>query len=127
MNNFIESVKISEKARNQLITLKKRTGIQNWNVLCRWAFCLSLREKSAPPNETIVTDSTVEMSWRTFTGGAESLYLNLLLSRAQSDGIEISKTEINSYFKLHLHRGISYLNNASTEPVEKIFGLIEGI
>jgi len=124
MNNFIESVKISEKARNQLITLKKRTGIQNWNVLCRWAFCLSLREKSAPPNETIVTDSTVEMSWRTFTGGAESLYLNLLLSRAQSDGIEISKAEINSYFKLHLHRGISYLNNASTEPIEKIFELI---
>jgi DNA sulfur modification protein DndE len=124
MNNLIESVKISEKARNQLISLKRRTGIQNWNVLCRWAFCLSLREESAPPNETIITDSSVEMSWRTFTGGAESLYLNLLISRARVDGIEISKAEINSYFKLHLHRGISYLNNASTEPIEKIFELI---
>jgi DNA sulfur modification protein DndE len=124
MNNLIDSVKVSEKARIQLISLKRRTGIQNWNVLCRWAFCLSLREKSPPPNEVIVTDSSVEMSWRTFTGGAESLYLNLLLTRAQSDGIEISKNEINSYFKLHLHRGISYLNNASTEPIEKIFELI---
>ena len=91
MNNLIDSVKVSEKARIQLISLKRRTGIQNWNVLCRWAFCLSLREKSPPPNEVIVTDSSVEMSWRTFTGGAESLYLNLLLTRAQSDGIEISK------------------------------------
>ena len=124
MNNLIDNVKVSEKARIQLISLKRRTGIQNWNVLCRWAFCLSLREKSPPPNEVIVTDSSVEMSWRTFTGGAESLYLNLILTRAQSDGIEISKNEINSYFKLHLHRGISYLNNATTEPIEKIFELI---
>lgn len=124
MNNLIEIVKVSEKAKIQLITLKRRTGIQNWNVLCRWAFCLSLREKSPPPNEVIVTDSSIEMSWRTFTGGAENLYLNLLLSRARNDGIEISKNEINSYFKLHLHRGISYLNNAATEPIEKIFELI---
>jgi DNA sulfur modification protein DndE len=33
---MIENVRISEKAKNQLITLKRRTGIQNWNTLCRW-------------------------------------------------------------------------------------------
>jgi DNA sulfur modification protein DndE len=117
---MIETVKISEKARNQLITLKKRTGIQNWNVLCRWAFCLSLKENTAPPNETIVADSSVEMTWRTFTGGHENLYLNLLLLRAQKDGVKIDKVEVNNYFKLHLHRGISYLNSSQTEPIEKL-------
>jgi DNA sulfur modification protein DndE len=115
---MIETVKVSEKARIQLITLKKRTGIQNWNVLCRWAFCLSLKEETPLPNETIVTDSTVEMTWRTFTGGEESLYLNLLMYRAKKDQIKIEKDELNNYFKLHLHRGISYLNNIPSNSIQ---------
>ncbi|WP_077953634.1 DndE family protein [Salmonella enterica] len=49
----IEHVRLSEKAKQQLITLKRRTGIDNWNVLCRWAFCLSLAEKAVPPHEDI--------------------------------------------------------------------------
>ncbi|WP_435947067.1 DndE family protein [Dryocola sp. BD586] len=32
----IDNVRLSEKAKQQLITLKRRTGIENWNVLCRW-------------------------------------------------------------------------------------------
>ncbi len=115
---MIETVKVSEKARIQLITLKKRTGIQNWNVLCRWAFCLSLKEETPLPNETIVTDSSVEMTWRTFTGGDENLYLNLLMYRAKKDQIKIEKDELNNYFKLHLHRGISYLNNLPSNSIE---------
>jgi DNA sulfur modification protein DndE len=115
---MIETVKVSEKARIQLITLKKRTGIQNWNVLCRWAFCLSLKEETPLPNESIVTDSSVEMTWRTFTGGEESLYLNLLMYRAKKDQIKIEKDELNNYFKLHLHRGISYLNNIPSNSVQ---------
>ena len=108
---MIETVKVSDKAKLQLITLKKRTGIQNWNVLCRWALTLSLNEKSPPPDEDIITDSNVEMTWKTFTGGKENLYLNLLILRAQKDGIEVNRTTLNQYLKLHLHRGISYLNN----------------
>jgi DNA sulfur modification protein DndE len=108
---MIETVIVSDKAKLQLITLKKRTGIQNWNVLCRWALTLSLNEKSPPPDEDIITDSNVEMTWKTFTGGKENLYLNLLILRAQKDGIEVNRTTLNQYLKLHLHRGISYLNN----------------
>ena len=120
---MIETVKVSEKARIQLITLKKRTGIQNWNVLCRWAFCLSLKEETPLPNETIVTDSSVEMTWRTFTGGDENLYLNLLMYRAKKDQIKIEKDELNNYFKLHLHRGISYLNNIPSNSIQTFLGV----
>lgn len=120
---MIETVKVSEKARNQLITLKKRTGIQNWNTLCRWAFCMSLSEKSVPPNEDIITDSSVEMTWRTFTGGHEALYLSLLMQRAKADAIPNDAAKINHYFKLHLHRGISYLNSASSESISKLMAL----
>lgn len=121
---MIEIVRISEKARNQLITIKRRTGIQNWNVLCRWALCLSLRESSPPPEENIITDSSVEMSWRTFTGGDEILYLGLLINRAQNEGLAVDKTTLNNYFKLHLHRGISYLNSNSGSTINSLMGLV---
>jgi DNA sulfur modification protein DndE len=120
---MIETVKVSEKAKVQLITLKRRTGIQNWNVICRWAFCMSLAEKSPPPNEDVVADSSVEMTWKTFTGGKEDLYTGLLLLRAKRDGIQFDVAKINNYFKLHLHRGISYLNGSSTETIEKFIKL----
>jgi len=120
---MIENVRISEKARNQLITLKKRTGIQNWNVLCRWALCLSLREATPPPFENVIADSSVEMTWRTFTGGLENLYMALVISRAKKDGISLDKVELNNYFKLHLHRGISYLNGSDTEELNKLLKL----
>ena len=121
---MIETIKVSEKAKNQLITLKRRTGIQNWNVLCRWAFCLSMAEKTAPPQEEIVTDSSVEMTWKTFSGGQENLYTSLLLLRAKKDGIELEEQKISHYFKLHLHRGISYLNGSQTESIERFINLV---
>lgn len=120
---MIETVKVSEKAKVQLITLKRRTGIQNWNVICRWAFCMSLAEKSPPPNEDVVADSSVEMTWKTFSGGKEDLYMGLLLLKAKKDGIQYDEAKINNYFKLHLHRGISYLNGSPTESIEKFLSL----
>ena len=109
---MIETVRLSEKAKTQLSTLKRKTGIQNWNVLCRWGFCLSLAEKSVPPEETIPSDSSVEMTWKTFTGGREEIYWGLLLVRARRDGIRLEREALGKYFRLHLHRGISYLNGS---------------
>jgi len=107
----IESITISDKARNQLISIKKRLGFQNWNIPCRWAFCLSLAEKSIPPEEDIPSDSPLEMTWKTFGGKNADLYLGLLRQRAKNDGISLNLEDELNYFRLHLHRGISYLNN----------------
>ena len=119
---MIETVRVSEKAKIQLITLKRRTGILNWNILCRWALCSSLSEKSTPPNEEIPSDSSIEMSWKTFTGGEEELYLALIQLKATNDKIPLEKDLINKYFRLHLHRGISYL--VSNPKMNKIEDLI---
>jgi DNA sulfur modification protein DndE len=121
---MIETVRVSEKAKVQLITLKRRTGIQNWNVLCRWALCASLAEKSEPPNEEIPSDSSVEMTWKTFTGGEEELYLALVQLRATKAGISLEKEPISKYFRLHLHRGISYLiGNTKMNKIEDLIRL----
>jgi DNA sulfur modification protein DndE len=49
------------------------------------------------------------MTWKTFTGGEEELYIALVKLRANKAGIQLEKEPLTKYFRLHLHRGISYL------------------
>lgn len=121
---MIENIKLSERARSQLITLKRRTGIKNWNVLCRWAFCLSLAESSVPPEEVIPADSSVEMTWKTFAGRHENVYWGLLIARARRDSVVLDDATLNHCFRLHLHRGISYLLNRVSNNVGDLVGLV---
>ena len=97
------------QAKEQLIRLKTRTGIPQWNILCRWAFCLSLAEPTPPTPIEIPADSNVEMSWPVFGGEYHELYLALLKERCVRDGLDTEPDTLNRQFRLHLHRGISYL------------------
>ncbi|MDE2804042.1 MAG: DNA sulfur modification protein DndE [Gemmatimonadota bacterium] len=106
---MIETVRVSQKARDQLILLKRRTRIPNWNTLCRWAFCVSLAEPHPPTAHHIKTDSSVEMTWKVFGGAHAEHYWALLKQRCRRDGIATDNNTLAHYFKLHLHRGIGYL------------------
>lgn len=105
----IESIRISQRAKDHLIKLKRNTGIKYWNELCRWGFCLSLSEPGVPPISKIPSDSNVEMSWSVFGGRYSDLYLSLLKMRLYQDGLPLDEETIAQQFRLHLHRGISYL------------------
>lgn len=105
----LERIRVSKQAKNSLLYLKRRTGIDQWNVLCRWAFCFSLAESKIPHNSVIVTDSNIEMGWRTFAGKYDTLFLALLKERCLVDGLPTDQQSLAEQFKLHLHRGISYL------------------
>ncbi|HEX5273060.1 MAG TPA: DNA sulfur modification protein DndE [Gemmataceae bacterium] len=105
----IKQIRLSAQAKEQLIRLKTRTGVGQWNVLCRWAFCLSLRQPSPPTPVEVPADSNVEMSWQVFAGEADELYLSLLKERCARDGLGTGDDALARQFRLHLHRGISYL------------------
>jgi len=118
----IEHIRISQQAKDQLIKLKRVTGIEHWNVLCRWAFCLSLAEQSVPPQSRIPADSNVEMSWKVFGGRYADLYMALLKERCVRDGLGTDPDVLAQQFRLHLHRGISYL--AGNRELRKIDDLV---
>ncbi|WP_286210987.1 DNA sulfur modification protein DndE [Mycolicibacterium mageritense] len=105
----VDHIRVSQTARDQLITLKRRTGITHWNVLCRWALCRSLAEPAPPPVVKLTLDSTVEMDWRTFGGDHGEVLWALLRLRCYEDGLELDEETLALQFRLHLHRGISYL------------------
>jgi DNA sulfur modification protein DndE len=118
----IKQVRVSTQAKEQLIRLKIRTGIAHWNVLCRWAFCLSLRQPSPPAALDVAADSNVEMSWPVFGGDAHEIYLAMLKERCERDGLGGSDEVLARQFRLHLHRGIGYL--AAPQAIRSIADLI---
>lgn len=120
----IEHIRLSQQAKDQLVKLKRFTGIENWNVLCRWAFCISLSEQSVPPTARIPADSNVEMSWKVFGGRYADIYMALLKERCIRDGLCIDTETLTQQFRLHLHRGISYLaGNKSLRSIKDLVSL----
>ncbi|OCB14092.1 DNA sulfur modification protein DndE [Mycolicibacterium porcinum] len=105
----LEHIRLSQTARDQLVTLKRRTGVEHWNVLCRWAFCRSLAEPAPPPTVKLTLDSSVEMTWRVFAGDYGDILWGLLRFRCNKDGLDLDDENLNQQFRLHLHRGIGYL------------------
>lgn len=118
----IKQVRLSAQAKDQLIRMKAKTGITHWNVLCRWAFCLSLQNPTSPAPIEIAADSNVEMTWQVFGGEAHELYLALLKERCAADGLGTSDDVLAKQFRLHLHRGIGYL--ADPQAVRSVSDLV---
>ena len=109
----LEHIRLTEQAKDQLTKLKRATGIKNWNALCRWAFCLSLKDPSRPTPQEIKTDSSVEMTWRVFGGEESDTLAGLFALRCRADGIDPTDAHATaSEFRLHLHRGIGVLASA---------------
>lgn len=106
---IVKQVRLSKQAKDQLSRLKGKTGIKNWNILCRWALCYSLAEKTLPTDISIASDSNLEMSWYTFGGDYYEVYEALVKAWCLSMGLGTDKETVAKYFRLNLERGIAHL------------------
>lgn len=118
----LQAIRISEDGRNNLMTLKRRTGVATWNILCRWAFCISLAEKTPIGKQRQSKNSSIEMTWHTFAGEYADIYLGLLKHRCFRDKVPLSDKNLGEQLRLHIHRGIGYL--VSDPNIKSIEGLI---
>ncbi|MFB4370386.1 MULTISPECIES: DNA sulfur modification protein DndE [unclassified Pseudomonas] len=114
---MIDRIRLTAAAKIQLSTLKRKTGIEHYNSICRHALCISLANPSTPPEEDFNFASGIDIDWRTFTGGNEEFYLNLLLLRMRHDGLNIDAENIKKTCACHLHRGMSYLAGKADEYI----------
>lgn len=108
----VEHVRVSAKGKDILIKVKRRTGLEHWNEICRVALCRSLSNLTPPTTGEKVGESTIDMDWKTFAGPYQQEFTSLLLVRAHKDGIDFLNNErFAEYFRAHLERGISMLQN----------------
>ncbi len=106
---IVETVRVSQKAKDQLLRLKATTGLKQWNELSRWALCVSLADPTSPSRMAAPGDSSVEMRWDTFGGEVAEIYEALVRERCMADGVGTAQKVLAEQFRLHLHRGIGAL------------------
>lgn len=106
---MIDRLRLTASAKNQLASLKKKTGIEHNNALCRHALCLSLANASVPPAERLNFAGGLEIDYRTFSGGQDANYINLVITRLMQDGQKVTEDAVRETFITHVHRGLSYL------------------
>lgn len=125
---IIKQIKLTNVSKDRLGRLKGKTGIKNWNVLCRWALCYSLSESTMPTDILIVADSNVEMSWYTFGGEYSDIYDALMIAWCKRIGLPTDEETLAKYFKLHIERGIAHLSGTNfIKNLDDLLGLaIEG-
>jgi DNA sulfur modification protein DndE len=111
MHNPIETIRIDQRNKNLLIQIKRKTKIQNWNTICRWAFLYSLQMEGKPNTLETKAENAVEMTWKVFSGTYSNLIWGLLKARVLNDSLPLEEDILKTQFKLHLYRGIQALSN----------------
>lgn len=108
MKQPVDYVRISARDKDTLIRIKKRTGLEHWNELCRIAYCRSLANPSPPIVTQNTSNTALDIDWKTFAGNYHNELCSITIIRAHDDNIDIKNKEaLASYFKAHLERGIA--------------------
>tara|TARA_Y100000310_G_scaffold31420_1_gene29812 strand:+ start:2978 stop:3400 length:423 start_codon:yes stop_codon:yes gene_type:complete len=123
MEFSIDTVKTTTNTKNILTRIKSRTGIQNWNTICRWGFCHSLKQNTLPRLVDEKFDG-VEMTYETFSGKYSDIYLALLINNLKAHNTPINLTNLNRYLKAHINRGVNILYSFKIKNVKNMLSLI---
>ena len=123
MEFSIDTVKTTTNTKNILTRIKSRTGIQNWNTICRWGFCHSLKQNTLPRLVDEKFDG-VEMTYETFSGKYSDIYLALLINNLKAHNTPINLTNLNRYLKAHINRGVNILYSFKIKNVKIMLSLI---
>lgn len=111
----VERVRVSAKGKEILIKIKRRTGLEHWNEICRIALCRSLANPTPPSKLEKPGDSSIDMDWKVFAGAMHRELTAIFLLRIYRDGKNINKKEtLSEMFRDHLERGIQSLQNVKS-------------
>ena len=124
----IDTVRLGADTKIHLSTLKKRTGIENWNTLCRWAFCLSLSDETPVRERTDRAPGAIEMTWKTFAGEDEEVYRVLLITRCEREHGSLEKDVLATTLRQHITRGAARLvANRDLKSVSDLLSIAVGL
>lgn len=101
----LDTIRLPQKTKDRLIVLKRRTGIEQWNILLRWAISRSLQEPASTDKSTSANPtSALEIEWSTLTGDLKSVFEALLAEEKQLQQLEVAPLT-----RKHICRGVDYL------------------
>ena len=107
----VQTVVTTPRGREQLINLKRQTGVPQWNILMRWAICASLREETPPPpaEKAESEGDRISVDWTVFAGELNQEITAAFWIRHATEPNFGSPQAAAESFKRHLQRGLNIL------------------
>lgn len=103
-----ETLRLGKQSRDHLIKIKRVTGIEHWNIICRWALLVSLREPTKPVTPPETAEGGVEIPWKVFAGDLGPPLIALLRMRQRGE-VETADPDTGGAVRAHVTRGLGYL------------------
>ena len=122
MNINIDQLRTSASIKNLLTRIKSITSIQNWNVLCRWGFCFSIKQSTLPRMVDEKLDG-VEIDYDVLVGKNKIIYTQLLINNLRKNNIETNKENLTKYLYAHVNRGINIIYNFKLKGISGLLSL----
>jgi DNA sulfur modification protein DndE len=125
----VDTLRLNGQAKNHLAKLRRHSGLPSWNILCRWAFCLSLAESTQPPRVRAPKSGTgIEMTWKVLAGQLGPVFMALLVQDAHNSGRDSRDSSVVAALaRDHIQRGLGYLAGLRRPDIESIIELVEQI
>ena len=120
----LDTVRTTLGVKHTLNRLKQLTGIETWNVLCRWAFCLSIKQENLP-REIEETLDGVEIDYEVFVGKNRDIYTQLLINNLLKYKIEINKRNLSKYLYDHINRGVNIMYSNKLKNINPLFDFMK--
>ena len=120
MDVKIETLRTTTNVKNLLTRIKGVTGIQYWNVICRWGLCLSIKQSTLPRIVEEKLDG-IEIDYDVFVGKNKIIYTQLLINDLQKHKIEITKENLYKYLYAHVNRGVSIIYNYKMKSISDLY------
>jgi len=123
MDLSIDILRTSSNVKSSLTRIKTITGISNWNIICRWALCLSLKQTSLPREVEEKLDG-VEIDYDTLVGKNKSIYTQLLINNLVTHNVDVDKKNLTKYLYAHVNRGVNIIYTNKLKDISGLFKLI---
>jgi len=120
MDFTIDILRTSSNVKSSLTRIKTITGISNWNIICRWAFCLSLKQTSLPREVEEKLDG-VEIDYDTLVGKNKSIYTQLLINNLVTHNVAVDKKNLTKYLYAHVNRGVNIIYTNKLKNISELF------
>ena len=111
----IDAVRLSASEKDLLSRIKRKTAIESWNVLCRWALAVGLSSNLKSLTKSQEKRDAVEIRWDTFAGRwSELISASIRIAHRQYSDFD-QTIPLADFFQMAMAKGIRILaKQAST-------------
>lgn len=124
MKQTIDHIRLSKQSKDQLLNLKRQTGLPSLNILCRYAYLLSIKDSNPLPvnRQPSTGEGGFDISWGVFSGDFSLALSSMAKMNLASRKSTKSNTMDAQFIKAHIQRGLSYLS--ANKSIRSITDLI---